>query len=316
MIRSMFSAVSGLRAHQSKMDVIGNNIANVNTYGYKPGRVTFKESIYQTTYNSAEGNDVYGGQNPSQIGYGAQIGGITLDFNPGSYEPTGYGTDVMISGNGFFLVGPKLDANAGNGIINSDDDTNNLSTLKLTRVGAFSIDGDGYLVDENRNVVYGFYTDDGNPVLGTGEFVPNEDNLKPIRLPLADGTGGADGAIDEEMMTLGQISIDSNGILTGKGPDGTYKIAQIALCNVPNPNALEKMGDSYYQAVNNTGDLRAYVPGEGSTSMLLTGGLEMSRTDLSTELSNMIIAQRGFQANTKMMTVSDEMLQDLINMKR
>ena len=74
------------------------------TYGYKPGRVTFKESIYQTTYNSAEGNDVYGGQNPSQIGYGAQIGGITLDFNPGSYEPTGYGTDVMISGNGFFLV--------------------------------------------------------------------------------------------------------------------------------------------------------------------------------------------------------------------
>ena len=309
MIRSMFSAVSGLRTHQTRLDVVGNNISNVNTYGFKPGRATFKESIYQTTYGSSEGNDVYGGQNPSQVGYGSQIGGISLDFGVGNYEPTGFGTDCMIAGNGFFMVGPKLAAGA-NGILNTDDATNQLNSLNLTRVGAFTIDGEGYLVDENRNLVYGLALDDPGYATGTNPLPYAQDAvLKPIQIPAKQG--------ETLPMKLESISIDGNGIISGKGDDGNiYKVGQIAICNVPNPNALEKIGDSYYRAVNNTGNLKAFKPGEGTTGKLMTGGLEMSKTDLSQEISNMIIAQRGLQANTRMITVSDEVLQELINMKR
>lgn len=317
MIRSMFSAVSGLRTHQTRLDVIGNNISNVNTYGYKPARATFKESIYQTTYGSASGNEVYGGQNPSQVGYGSQIGEISVDFGTGNYEPTGYGTDCMIAGNGFFLVGPKPAAGVG-GILNTDDQTNNLNSLNLTRVGSFTVDGNGYLVDGNRNHVYGLALDDPGYATGTnGLPYATNGELRPIKIPAKIGETalGEDG--QPVPMKLESISIDGNGIISGKGDDGNiYKVGQIAICNVPNPNALEKIGDSYYQAVNNTGRLKAFKPGEGTTGKLMTGGLEMSKTDLSSEISGMIIAQRGLQANTRMITVSDEVLQELINMKR
>lgn len=326
MIRSMFAAVSGLRAHQNRMDVISNNIANVNTYGFKAGRATFKESIYQNMYNSSEGNDVLGGQNPSQIGYGAQIGAVSVDYAPGNYEPTGRGTDCMIDGNGFFMVGQKEYPTTGTGtgaaatttqgVIN---DGSEIPKLSLTRVGAFTVDGDGYLVDENRNVVYGFLDKDGEAVVGTEEFEANEDLLVPIRICSKKGTftEGDYTATDGGVMNLTSIAIDSNGMLSGTGEDGKiYKIAQVAVCNVPNPNALEKIGDSYYQVRNNTGDVHAYVAGEGTTGRLISSGLEMSTTNLATEISNMIITQRGFQANSKMITVSDEMLSDLISMKR
>lgn len=312
MIRSMFAAVSGLRTHQNRMDVISNNIANVNTYGFKAGRATFKEAIYQNMYNSSEGNDVMGGQNPSQIGYGSQIGSVSVNHAPGNYEPTGYGTDCMIDGNGYFLVGPK---NVGeDGVLNTEDESE-VSKLKLTRVGAFTIDGDGYLVDENRNVVYGFLPDAA--VAGTGEYDPEQELLVPIRLPGIDGEYLEGEDTGDGLMNLSQIAIDANGILSGTAADDTvYKIATVAVCNVPNPNALEKVGNSYYQIRNNTGFCRAFVPGEGTTGALSTAGLEMSTTNLATEISNMIITQRGFQANSKMITVSDEMLQELISMKR
>ena len=321
MIRSMFAAVSGLKTHQNRMDVISNNIANVNTYGFKAGRATFKESIYQNMYNSSEGNDVLGGQNPSQIGYGSQIGAVSVNFAPGNYEPTGFGTDCMINGNGFFMVGPKsftTEAENGNAISSEegiDNDGENIPKLNLTRVGAFTIDGDGFLVDENRNVVYGFLIDDPGYVTGTTPLDPDQTKLVPIKIPPQEEGGGA--ADDEAPMNLSQIAIDANGILSGTGDDGTiYKVGQLAICNVPNPNALEKIGDSYYQVRNNTGEVEAFVAGEGTTGSLITGGLEMSSTNLATEISNMIIAQRGFQANSKMITVSDEMLQELISMKR
>ncbi|GFI61584.1 flagellar hook protein FlgE [Clostridiales bacterium] len=224
----------------------------------------------------------------------------------------------MINGNGFFLVGPKNLGAGGEGITN---DAESISGLKLTRVGAFTVDGDGYLVDENRNVVYGFFTKDGEPTTGTQEFEANTEVLRPIRISSGsanDGTG-----TDDDTMNVEQIAIDDNGILSGKGAageDGTegtiYKFAQIALCNIPNPNALEKTGDSYYMIRNNTGTAEAFAPGMGTTGMLISNGLEMSKADLATEISNMIITERGFQANSKMITVSDEMLQELINMKR
>lgn len=307
MIRSMFAAVAGLRTHQNRMDVISNNIANVNTYGFKAGRATFKESIYQNLYNSASGNNVLGGKNPSQVGYGSQIGSISVNHAPGNYEPTGYATDCMIGGNGYFLVGPKIGA-VQQGIANSGTD---IPKLNLTRVGAFTVDGDGYLVDENRNVVYGMQLDNPGYVPGTGNLddIMKQDVLVPIRVPIDQAT--------KLPINLEDIAIGDDGVITGTMDDGTIiKFGQLAICNVPNPNALEKIGSSYYAIRNNTGEVHAFKPGEGTTGSLVSNGLEMSTTDMATEISNMIITQRGFQANSKMITVSDEMLQDLISMKR
>ncbi len=343
MIRSMFSGVAGLRTHQSKMDVIGNNIANVNTAGFKAGRAVFQESIYQTTKKASAGNDVYGGSNPSQVGYGSQLASIDVNHGTSNYEPTGYGTDCMIDGGGYFLVGPKVSADGGAGggqggggvnntpnVAGGQGNTVGVTSLYLTRVGKFSFDGNGYLVDANKNFVYGFRPDEA--VAGTTDIMgddglgePDVDaggsqtygELKPIRICAAD-----DHAIDDEtpandLMTLSDISIDENGVVSGTGPDGqVYKLGIVAVANVPNPNALEKAGNSYYKAKDNTGDVVGFVPGYGTTGLLMSNGLEMANVDLATEFSNMITTQRGFQANSKIITVSDQMLEELINMKR
>ena len=313
MLRSMFSGVSGLRAHQNKMDVIGNNIANVNTVGFKSGRVTFKDSIYQNIYSSSEGNNVYGGSNPSQVGYGSQVSAVSVNFGTGSYEPTGFGTDCMINGNGFFIVGPKLedmDTGLGNTV-----DNNQVSQMYLTRVGEFTIDGDGYLVDANKNVVYGFVPDQA--ATGTDDMTYDTSVLKPIRLPIADDGDATIGYDYEQTKNLTGISIDANGVISGQTSDGTtYKFGLVAVANVTNPNALENSGNSYYKAISNTGTVQAFEPGSGATGVLRSGCLEMSNVDLATEFSNMITTQRGFQACSKMITVSDEMLQELVNLKR
>lgn len=313
MLRSMFSGVSGLRTHQNKMDVIGNNIANVNTVGFKSGRVTFKDSIYQNIYSSSEGNNVYGGSNPSQVGYGSQVSAVSVNFGTGSYEPTGFGTDCMINGSGFFIVGPKLeDMDTG---LDNTVDNNQVSQMYLTRVGEFAIDGDGYLVDANKNVVYGFVPDQA--ATGTNDMTYDTSVLKAIRLPIADDGDTTIGYDYEQTKNLTGISIDSNGVISGQTSDGTtYKFGVVAVANVTNPNALENSGNSYYKSVSNTGTVQAFEPGSGATGILRSGCLEMSNVDLATEFSNMITTQRGFQACSKMITVSDEMLQELVNLKR
>ena len=316
MIKSMFSGVSGLRAHQAKMDVIGNNIANVNTFGYKAGRATFKESIYQTMSGSSDGTDTFGGKNPSQVGYGSQIGSVDLMFSSGSYAPTDSPTDCMIDGNGFFMVGSKDLAGPEGILAGQGDAATQLNQLTLTRVGDFRFDGDGYLVDSNSNVVYGFVSEDEGE--GEGKDGPNDKGdtavLKPIRIPGKDW----DAAPEAERMNINSIRIDDKGNVIGINADGNkpITIAKIAIANVPNPNALEKSQGPYYKVVSNTGKVSAYGAGDGGTGLMISNGLEMANVDLAKEFSEMITTQRGFQANTRIVTVSDEMLQELISMKR
>ena len=315
MIKSMFSGVSGLRAHQSKMDVIGNNIANVNTFGYKAGRATFKESIYQTVSGSSDGTDTFGGKNPSQIGYGSQIGSIDLMFSSGSYAPTDSPTDCMIDGNGFFLVGTKDLAGTDGLIAGQGDGTpSDINALTLTRVGDFRFDGDGYLVDSNSNVVYGFVpeADINDPIVSADDAAV----LKPIRIP--DKDGSTDNASTEARMNINSIRIDDKGNVIGINAEDNkpITIAKIGVANVANPNALEKSQGPYYKIVSNAGNAVAFGAGDGGTGMLMSNGLEMANVDLAKEFSEMITTQRGFQANTRIITVSDEMLQELISMKR
>ena len=364
MTGAMYAAVSGLRAHMSKLNVIGNNIANVNTAGYKASRMIFTESIYTTLKSGSNGTAVNGGTNPSQVGYGCQVGTIDLDMSSKNYNPTGVGLDCMIDGEGFFMVGDKT------GGITSD----NVDALELTRLGRFDIH-DGYLVDGEGKVVYGFlcYAEEDAPGVAAG--VSTE--LAPIRLPLA-AKGPADGdPVDDDTLkagsalypTLGgdndsitvdatgaQVATDSEGNpsrvqLTGIAisADGSIVgtnattgkpvvIGYVALARVDNPAGLTHTDGPYYQALdgagkvhvcsignavtgnlNNKGDDDAtsddLIGGTGKTT-ILSGGLESSGTDLANEITEMITTQRGYQANTRIITVTDSMLEELVNMKR
>ena len=310
MIKSMFSGVAGLRTHQSKMDVIGNNIANVNTYGYKTMRTTFKESIYSTNRSSADGNTTMGGRNASQIGYGSQVGSVDLLFTSGSYAPTDSPTDCMIDGQGMFLLGPKDLGENKDGIV--DNTGEDLGAFFMSRVGDFKMDGEGYLVNSDGYHVYGFEVTPG--ATDADPSTTDLTKLKPIRIPDINKAYGT----DLERMNIGAINIDANGTVTGINADdkSVVTIGKIAIANVPNANGLEKTQGPYYKAIANVGTVRAYEAGTGSTGNLLTNGLEMANVDLAREFSDMITTQRGFQANTRIITVSDQMLEEMMAMKR
>ena len=153
MIRSMQSAIAGLKSHQTKMDVIGNNIANVNTWGYKSKSANFADAMYQNYITGAAGNAAAGftgGINTSQIGYGANVSSITSNMETGTQSYTGRAFDCMINGPAFFIVGPYT--------TNVDTDDLDGAGLSLSRVGIFSMDSNGYLVDDKGNYVYGYTT--------------------------------------------------------------------------------------------------------------------------------------------------------------
>lgn len=308
MIRSMFSGVSGLRAHQSKMDTIGNNVANVNTYGYKASRATFQDSIYQTMSAASNGGTVYGGKNASQVGYGSKIASIDLMFSQGSYAPTDSPTDCMIDGGGFFIVGPKLN-NGENGLEITDTATgimNSLGEFSLSRLGDFKFDGDGYLVDSNANIVYGYARAGAAATAGSAI---ETNTLRPIRIP-------ADATDTTKRANINSIRIDSSGKVIGIDGKNNVEVGQIILANMTNQNGLEKSKGPYYKAISNVGTIVVGAPGARGTGQVISNGLEMANVDLAKEFSEMITTQRGFQANTRIITVSDEMLQELLSMKR
>jgi flagellar hook protein FlgE len=276
MLRSLNSGVSGLRSFQTKLDVIGNNIANVNTVGFKKGRVVF-EDVFSQTVKNANGPTTTGGTNPIQVGLGTKVSSIDNLFSPGSPTITNNSRDLYIDGDGFFVV---QDAN---------------SKQYLTRAGNFTLDSDGQLVNPN------------------GMFVLDQKG-EQITIP-------------KQYISF---SISGDGTLTGVKADGTtenikdpvgdiYKIANVV---VTNPGGLKKEGGSLYSLTlnadpkNMTTLLADAKNGTSSPGQIIAGALEMSNVDLAEEMTDMITAQRGFQANAKIITVSDSVLEELVNLKR
>lgn len=369
MTGSMYAAIAGLQTHMQKMNVIGNNIANANTYGFKPGVTSFSESMYTSISNSTAGGNEYGGTNASQIGYGSQVASIDLNMTGGTYAPTGINSHLYLNGNGFFMVGPKPDETIGY-VADAND-------LTLKRVGNFFLDSEGYLVDNNGYCVYGFMPTGGPD----GELATDQDGnvvwdtcLRPIRLPIeapassndnpdikeggalypqlnrdtnvltppatvttADGDVAVDADKRVDLQSI-NLSVDSNGVITGvTQANVSITVGIIPIGSVVNPNGLTKESDGYYKAGNNAGEVVVGtcggvitgglnnlddgdvgyqgITGAGKTT-ILSGGLESSKTDIATEFADLITTQRGFQANTKIITVTDEMLSDLVSMKR
>ena len=422
MTGSMYAAISGLKAHMGALNVIGNNVANVNTLAYKTTRYTFNEALYTTQINGTDGTEISGGRNPAQIGFGANVGTIDLDMSTKNYTPTGLQLDTMIDGDGFFFVGDKVTDQGLAGI--SVNDKTALSGLSLSRLGNFSIDPNGYLVDGNGSVVWGFletaasaadiaavnrmngidtsgdtpqettemseeiiragkaaldrmsnlhYTDvqigttDAPRTVSVLTSATSASNiLTAIRLPQIDdnknlyfpvpatslGTrpteegdavtqvidrselqSTADDATDTTDTTTAAVnysramgdtySIDpKSGSLTMLVNDELVTVGNIAIAKVTNPNGVTHVDGRYYQALKGAGELRVTsakniegVDSAGDTKFI-TGGLESSGTDLATEITNMITVQRGYQANTRIITVTDSMLEELVNMKR
>ncbi len=312
MLRAMDSAVAGLRAHQNKLDVIGHNIANVNTFGFKSQIYSFQEAMYQTTSASAGGSSTAGGTNAAQFGYGALMGTIATDMSASTPTYMG-GLNASINGDGFFIT---YSINEQSGIAPADLKK---TDFDYTRVGQFKLDSNGFLVDGNGKFVYGFQKADG-PQSSTDNYTSN---LMALRSPAS--ITGYDQDPANTVLELTNIQINKLGEITAvvKKPgdttqDGkTISLGKVAIATFQNPEGLTKKGQYYYGANenDNTGACSATIPG-GSTSDLMAGYLEASNVDLATEFSNMITTQRGFQANSKMITVSDEILNELVNMKR
>ncbi|MBD5144532.1 MAG: flagellar hook-basal body complex protein [Ruminococcus sp.] len=483
MIRSLYSGVSGLTTHQVRMDVIGNNIANVNSHGYKSHRATFRDIYYQTAISPTSGKVAYAGNNPSEVGYGVQLGSIDKDMSQSSGQSTNSAYDMMIEGDGFFMIatydGININSNLkarevtftrlgnfevdsygnlasatncfivgsrnslaglrstgtysenylkdvevkdrnGDGTINSSDitfrNTINLKELCQTAYNVFT-DEFGYMygydweaiieasTGENATltdvVVWDFDgTDDAFNALtvdekmqyldvqqtlmnlneptttttGTGnnatttttipglnyryyvdktgqrlDITPPENNNAGggagnnttsdyatiyNLLQTADATAGIEAR--ETAMKLAKAQANTAGALQGEltysdmtsfsvGKDGaiyvTYNsdmkfLARIELAMFDNPFGLDEVGNTSYAVSSASGDARIRKPGQEGAGEVKNKYLEMSNVNLANEFSDMIVTQRGYQANARMITTSDSMLEELVNLKR
>jgi flagellar hook protein FlgE len=418
MLRSLFSAISGLQAHQTKMDVVGNNIANVNTVGYKSQTTVFEDTLSQILRNGSSPTATTAGTNPAQVGLGVKVGDITTNFSQGSTQGTGRSTDFLISGDGFFIT------QAGN---------QNL----YTRAGSFDVDSTGRLVTPDGAILQGWEATNGvvntNSPVGpltipfgstippqatsnseitgnldsatasgtamqtnitmydsagtphalsytltkdatTGDWDMKIVNASGGAVNFTDASGGAiassgaqtlhfdaSGALTtpgtlyfdpgvagwpapvsidisqltqyggtttaqaqkpvtgagSAMGTLQSFSLGNDGTITGVYSNQERRtIGQLALATFANPGGLTKAGNSSYTVGTNSGDPQVGTAGTGGRGTLTAGALEMSNVDLSQEFTGLIIAQRGFQANSKVITTSDQILNDLVNMKQ
>lgn len=435
MMRSLFSGVSGLKNHQTMMDVIGNNISNVNTVGFKASRVNFQDILSQTIQGASGGQGGRGGTNPVQVGLGVGLASIDTIFTDGSFQPTGKATDLAIQGNGFFVLSDGINQvytragafdfdEQGNFIVPGTgfkvmgwmaDDSGNIDTTQgikglsvpvgkampakvsttvtysnnlsssatagstsqvPTSIDVYDSQGNAYMLsgtfekqaspDNTWQFTPSATATDakGKPVAqvtggpytitfdGNGEFVSvtpsTQLTIDPTVADVDPATAGNQASpyagagsftitpkfdtltqyggestakvVDRDGYTTGNLktkTIDTDGIITGTFSNGqSMTLGRLSLATFNNPSGLNKVGDNLYTRSNNSGIEQIGIVNSGGRGKLNPGSLEMSNVDLAQEFSNMIVGQRGFQANSKIISVSDQMLEELANLKR
>jgi flagellar hook protein FlgE len=287
MMRSMFAAISGLKTHQIMMDVTANDIANVNTIGYKATRTTFKDSLAQLQRGGAGQGSGQGGTNPSQVGLGTQLGTIDNMMGSGALQSTGNALDAAIQGDGWFRIGQATVAGT--------TATLTAGTQQYTRAGNFSRNDQGYLVTGDGFYVIG-RTVPSTTVTATP---PGADQLIQIPQGASSFAIGADGSVS----------------YIPSGSSTRTVAGYISLSKFPNENGLQRASGNRWTANAASGAEEIGTPG-GDFGATTPGTLEMSNVDLATEFTNMISAQRGFQANSRVISTADDMLNDLVNLKR
>lgn len=300
MLRSLYSGVSGMKGFQTQMDVIANNISNVNTHGFKAGRVLFQDMVSQNTTSATAPGLGLGGVNGKQVGLGMQTGAVDTLTGRGNMESTGQDMDLYIQGEGYFVVRKEATA---------DSD----AVTYYTRDGAFKRDSQGLLVNSNGYHVKGQPTKGNIPAAWDNNF--KSENY--FGNPNAAGSNLADINIPETVngQRFESVTIDNSGLVVAKYGDTRYAMGKIELAKFNNPSGLKKSGSNNFSVTNNSGDPNFATPGIGGTGTLESGFLEMSNVDLADQFSQMIIASRAYQANSRSITTSDEMLQELLNLK-
>jgi flagellar hook protein FlgE len=280
MMRSMFAAISGLKQHQTMLDVVANDIANVNTLGYKANQVTFVDSLSQLQRGGAAATAGQGGQNPAQIGLGVSLGAISALMGGGALQSTGNVLDVAIQGEGWLRVGqgtaPAVPA-----------------SVEYTRAGNLSRNDQGYLVTQDGYYVVGLTAADGT---GT-------DTLLQIPAGVSNVAIAQDGSVS----------------YTPSGGGTTVTAGYLSLAKFANEPGLQRESGNRWSQTAASGSPVVGTPGTtpaGTFGVTTAGTVEMSNVDLATEFTNMITAQRGFQANARIIGTADDMLQELVNIVR
>lgn len=434
MLQALLAGVASVKAQQTRMNIIGNNLANVNTTAYKSARVTFQDMIAQTIQGATRPTDSIGGTNPKQFGLGVLVGGTDVNNEQGSLGATNRPSDMAIQGNGYFMVpngdgvaytrdgafdldasGDLVQTSTGNRLLGWTADSlghvdtsvpvtaasslnipigrlnavqattltsmkGNLSAEALptdtftSQVRVYdSLGGAHDVTVQYLNHSTDMTTDPSAPAGSTGSwewrayegagttgtligssadagnakiYANGSGNavnalaagtLNKITIPASAGTPSV--PIDIDFSQIGQLKADSqvtasgqngfppgslqgynigaDGVITGLFTNGlTRPLGQIALSNFPNPNGLSRIGNNVWRATDNSGFAVVGTAQTGGRGAINSGFLEQSNVDISGEFSDLIVTQRGFQANTKIITTVDEMLQDLINMKR
>jgi flagellar hook protein FlgE len=291
MMRGMYSAISGLRNHQIMLDVTANDLANVNTVGFKASRTSFRDSLAQLQRSGASATPGSAGAKSAQIGLGVQLGSIDNLMTNGAFMSTGSPYDVAITGSGWFRVS-NTDPTAG--ATPADPETfPTTANTEYTRAGNFTLNDKGELA-----------TQDGWRVVGKGVDAttggPSTTDIV-IKVP--------DGATD--------VSFSNDGAVTytpaGGGARATAGFLSIA--GFPNESGLDRSSANRWKATGSSGAAADGTPGVNGLGQTVGGQLEMSNVDLATEFTNMITAQRGFEASSRVLSTSDEMLQTLVNLK-
>ncbi|HEY8320036.1 MAG TPA: flagellar hook protein FlgE [Amnibacterium sp.] len=391
MLRSLYAGISGLRAEQTMLDVTSNNIANVNTTGFKSSSVQFEDTLSQTLSAAGLPQPTKAGTNPNQVGLGVRVAAITTNLAQGEQQSTGNNLDTMISGDGYFVTtigtqtqytrdgafhwdaqGRLASADGGlvkgwsavGGVINTGGAPSPISlpsgsvapavaTTKAVVTGNLDSTGAGgqsvkeisvYAADGTRktlsitftpgaNGAWSYSAGDGSgaPVTGTVQCA-NGAVTGATKFTTSDGItidmSGLTGFADLSTATIAtqdgtaagrllSTSMGNDGTLSGTFSNGaTIPLARLALATFVNPEGLAKAGNSTLQETLNSGSPTLTTAGEGSAGTIVAGALEASNVDLSQEFTNLIIAQRGFQANARIITTSDQVLQELVQLKQ
>src|SRR3954469_19026741 len=267
MMRGMFAAISGLKQHQVMLDVTANDIANVNTIGYKSARVTFADSLTQMQRGAAGANQSTGGSNAAQVGLGVGLGSIDNLMTGGARQTTGNPLDVSIDGDGFFQIGEGAPPNH----------QSPTAATSYTRAGNFSISTEGYLTTQTGEYVIGYH----QPEAATPDGVA-------IKIPK--GTTG--------------VAIDQSGGVSNVDPSTNTRVTpyRITLATFTNAAGLERSGGNSWVTSANSGQKVVSTPGIGGACTTNAGSVEMSNGGLSQTFTNMITAQRAFQANSRVIS--------------
>jgi flagellar hook protein FlgE len=302
MMRGMYSAISGLRTHQIMLDVTANDLANVNTVGFKASRATFRDALNQTQRAGSASNAGSGGSNAAQVGLGVTLGSIDNLIGSGAFQSTGSSLDVAIQGDGWFRVGQGTPTPG-----DPDAGTPAVATLNYTRAGNFSRNDQGYLITQDGFYVIGKVGPDADGDAAT-VVADCYIHIPPGALDVAIGGDGA-------VSFLPPVGYVQPADLPAIGADGRAIAGYISVSKFANEAGLQRITSNRWSGTPQAGGEVAGTAGS-AYGQTIGGVLEMSNVDLANEFTQMITAQRGFQANSRVISTSDEMLQDLVNLKR